>query len=159
VLPYPIAVMSGAKVLLVDDYIQLNVSNVNREQRHKIRVMVVDDTDVVRRGLSIALETFDDMILVGEAANGKEAIDMISYLKPDIVLMDLIMPVMDGVQATEIITRIYHNTKVVVLTSTTDMDMIQAAMDKGAATYLLKNLSLVELEMAIHQVYDLELSR
>jgi YesN/AraC family two-component response regulator len=151
--------MSGAKVLLVNDYIQLNVNNVNREQRHKIRVMVVDDTDIVRRGLSIALETFDDMILVGEAANGKQAIDMVSYLKPDIVLMDLIMPVMDGVQATEIITRIYHDTKVVVLTSTTDMDMIQAAMDKGATTYLLKNLSLVELEMAIHQVYELELSR
>jgi DNA-binding NarL/FixJ family response regulator len=158
-LQYPIAVMSGAKVLLINDYIQLNVSNVNREQRHKIRVMVVDDTDVVRRGLSIALETFDDMILVGEAVNGKEAVDMVSYLKPDIVLMDLIMPVMDGVKATEIITRIYHDTKVVVLTSTTDMDMIQAAMDKGAATYLLKNLSLVELEMAIHQVYELELSR
>jgi DNA-binding NarL/FixJ family response regulator len=155
---YLIAVMSGAKVMLVDDYIGLNVNNVNQEQ-HKIRVMVVDDTDVVRRGLSIALDTFDDMILVGEATNGKEAVDMVSYLKPDIILMDLIMPVMDGVQATEIITSIYHDTKVVVLTSTTDMDMIQAALDKGAATYLLKNLSLVDLEMAIHQAYDLELSR
>lgn len=115
--------------------------------------MVVDDTDVVRRGLSIALETFDDMLLVGQAANGKEAVEMVSHLRPDIILMDLIMPVMDGVQATEIITKAYHDTKVVVLTSTTDMDMIQAALDKGAAAYLLKNLSLDELETAIHLAY------
>jgi two-component system, NarL family, response regulator LiaR len=153
VLQYPIAVMSGAKVLLVNDNRRLNVINVKREQSHKIRVMIVDDTDIVRKGLSIALETFDDMLLVGEAANGKEAVDMVSHLRPDIILMDLIMPVMDGVQATEIIAKAYQNTKVVVLTSTTDMDMIQAALDKGAASYLLKNLSLDELENAIHLAY------
>lgn len=152
-LQYPIAVMSGAKVLLVKDESRLNVTNVKHEQNHKIRVMIVDDTDIVRRGLSIALETFDDMLLVGEAANGKEAVEMVSHLKPDIILMDLIMPVMDGVRATEIIAKAYQNTKVVVLTSTTDMDMIQAALDKGAAAYLLKNLSLVELETAIHLAY------
>lgn len=152
-LQYPIAVKSGAKVLLANDYIRLKINNVKHEYKHKIRVMIVDDTDVVRRGLSIALETFDDMILVGEAANGKQAIEMVSHLKPDIILMDLIMPVMDGVQATEIIAKAYQDTKVVVLTSTTDMDMIQAALDNGAAAYLLKNLSLNELENAIHLAY------
>lgn len=140
-------------MLLVNDDRRLNVTNVKREQSHKIRVMIVDDTDIVRRGLSIALETFDDMLLVGEAANGKEAVELVSHLKPDIILMDLIMPVMDGVQATEIIAKAHQDTKVVVLTSTTDMDMIQAALDKGAAAYLLKNLSLDELETAIHLAY------
>lgn len=140
-------------MLLINDGFRLNVNNVKREYQHKIRVMVVDDTDVVRRGLSIALETFDNVILVGEATNGQQAVDMVSHLKPDIILMDLIMPVMDGVQATEIIAKTHQNTKVVVLTSTTDMDMIQAALDKGAASYLLKNLSLDELENAIHLAY------
>lgn len=146
-------------MLLVNDYNRLNCRNMNHRDSHKIRVMVVDDTDVVRRGLRIALETFDDMILVGEAANGKEAIELVPRLKPDIILMDLVMPVMDGIRATEIISKAYSDTKVVVLTSTTDMDMIQAALAKGAASYLLKTLSLIELEAAIHLAYESELSR
>jgi len=119
----------------------------------KIRVLVVDDTDMVRRGLSIALETFDDILLVGEAANGQEAVTLCAQLKPDIVLMDLVMPVMDGVTATEIIHQQFEDTKVLVLTSTTDMTLIEDALEKGAAGYLLKNLSLNDLESAIHSVY------
>ena len=146
-------------MLLVNDYNRLNCRNMNQHDSHKIRVMVVDDTDVVRRGLRIALETFDDMILVGEAANGKEAIELVPRVKPDIILMDLVMPVMDGIRATEIISKAYSGTKVLVLTSTTDMDMIHAALAKGAASYLLKTLSLIELEAAIHLAYESELSR
>jgi two-component system, NarL family, response regulator LiaR len=120
----------------------------------KIRVLVVDDTDMVRRGLSIALETFDDIVLVGEATNGKEAVRLCAQLKPDVVLMDLIMPVMDGITATEIIHQQYEDTKVLVLTSTTDMELIENALEKGASAYILKNLSLNELESAIHSVYE-----
>jgi|GEM_PF-2985074 len=137
--------------------IRLKSYLMNMDFKPKIRVMVVDDTDIVRRGLGIALSTFEDIILVGEAANGQEAVARVAHLKPDIILMDLVMPVMDGIQATEIIVRLYANIKIVVLTSTTDMDMIEAALAKGAAAYLFKNISLLELETAIHSAYQAEM--
>lgn len=114
-----------------------------------IRVMIVDDHDMVRRGLSVFLETFDDLILVGEAATGQEAVRLCGTIKPDVVLMDLLLPDMDGVMATQLIRRTYPNIQVVALTSYKDEELVQAALQAGAIAYLLKNASIDVLAQAI----------
>jgi two-component system, NarL family, response regulator LiaR len=111
----------------------------------KIRVALVDDHDVVRRGLSVVLRAFDDLMLVGEAANGDEAIRMCGETCPEVVLMDLIMPEMDGVTATRFIRQKYPQIQVVALTSFKDEELVQAALQAGAIGYLLKNASIDEL--------------
>jgi DNA-binding NarL/FixJ family response regulator len=120
----------------------------------KVCVLIVDDADSVRKGLGIALETFDDVVIVGEAANGQEAVELCGQVHPDVVLMDLIMPVMDGVTATRLIHEKFANIKVLVLTSTIDMDSVDAAMREGASAFLLKNISLDKLITTIHSVYQ-----
>lgn len=111
----------------------------------KIRVALVDDHDVVRRGLSVVLRAFDDLMLVGEASNGEEAIRMCGEVNPEVVLMDLIMPEMDGVTATRFIRQKYPQIQVVALTSFKDEELVQAALQAGAIGYLLKNASIDEL--------------
>jgi two-component system, NarL family, response regulator LiaR len=111
----------------------------------KIRVALVDDHDVVRRGLSVVLRAFDDLMLVGEASNGDEAIRMCGEACPEVVLMDLIMPEMDGVTATRFIRQKYPQIQVVALTSFKDEELVQAALQAGAIGYLLKNASIDEL--------------
>lgn len=114
-----------------------------------IRVMIVDDHDVVRRGLNIFFQAYDDLELVGEAVNGAEAVKLCKELHPDVVLMDLIMPEMDGITATTIIRREFPQTQVIALTSFQDDESMQSMMDAGAAGYLLKNASIDELAEAI----------
>lgn len=115
----------------------------------KIRVMIVDDHKVVRSGLSAFLQVFDDFELAGEASNGREAIEACGRFKPDIVLMDLVMPEMDGAAATRAIRERYVNVQVIVLTSFKEEELVENALKAGAIGYLLKDVSADELAAAI----------
>lgn len=118
-----------------------------------IRVMLVDDHEQVRLALRMALEMFDDVLeVVGEAPNGKEAIALCRTLRPHVILMDLVMPEMNGVTATEIIHQTYPQIKIIVLTSTVEVDLLESALDAGAEQYLLKNVRIEELVNAIRMV-------
>jgi NarL family two-component system response regulator LiaR len=114
-----------------------------------IKVMLVDDHAVVRSGLGAVLMTYDDMELVGEAGNGEEAVQLCEKLQPDVVLMDLLMPVMDGVAATAAIRKRWPQVNVIALTSFKEKEMVEGALKAGAMSYLLKNVSANELVMAI----------
>lgn len=118
-----------------------------------IRVMIVDDHAVVRGGLSKFLQVHKDLELVGEAENGKEAIRLAEQLHPDVVLMDLKMPEMDGVAATRELRQRQPNTRVIVLTSFAEDNMVQGALQAGATGYLLKNVSVSELANAIRAAH------
>ena len=118
-----------------------------------IRVLIVDDHAVVRQGLKAFLGTQDDIEVVGEAADGDEAVRKASELVPDVVLMDLVMPSHDGVEATRSILAKNANTKVIVLTSFTDDERVVAAVRAGAAGYLLKDVAPGDLSDGIRAVY------
>jgi len=110
-----------------------------------IRLLVVDDHAVVRAGLERLLANFDDVELVGTAADGEEAVALTATLQPDVVLMDLAMPVLDGIEATRRIVASRPETQVVVLTSFSDRLGILGALDAGAVGYLLKDAEPAEL--------------
>ena len=116
-----------------------------------IRVMLVDDQAMVRRGLKLLMQAFDDLTLVGEAANGVEAVRLCASLQPDVVLMDLTMPEMNGVIATETIHRRYPEVQIIALSSFKDESMVQAALQAGAVSYLPKNVSIDEIAAAIRE--------
>jgi NarL family two-component system response regulator LiaR len=115
----------------------------------KIRVLLVDDHTVVRSGLGALLMANDDFELVGQANNGEDAIRLCEQLQPDIVLMDLMMPVMDGVSATKIIREKWEKINVIALTSFKEKEMVEGALKAGAISYLLKSVTAEELESAI----------
>jgi len=117
--------------------------------QNSIRIMIVDDHAVVRSGLSAFLMAFDDLEQVGEAASGEEAVDLCGQARPDVVLMDMLMPGMGGVAATQAIREQYPNTQVVVLTSFGEQERVQAALKAGAIGYLLKDATAEELVSAI----------
>ncbi len=114
-----------------------------------IRLIIVDDHAVVRSGLSAFLLAFDDLKLVGEAAGGEEAVRLCVKVQPDVVLMDLVMPGMDGVAATQAIRERCPKTQVIALTSFGEQDRVQSVLKAGAIGYLLKNVSADELVAAI----------
>ena len=114
-----------------------------------IRVLLVDDHTVVRSGLGAVLMSYDDMKLVGEASNGEEAIHLCQQLKPDVVLMDLMMPVVDGISATRTIHEKMPEIHIIALTSFNERDMVEGALKAGAISYLLKTVSAAELVGAI----------
>jgi NarL family two-component system response regulator LiaR len=114
-----------------------------------IRVLLVDDHAVVRSGLGAFLLAFDDLELVGEAGSGEEAVTKCEQLMPDVVLMDLVMPNMDGAQATAVIRQRNPDIQVIALTSFKEEDLVQRAIKAGAIGYLLKNVSADELVEAI----------
>jgi two-component system, NarL family, response regulator LiaR len=118
-----------------------------------IKVMIVDDHAVVRSGLSAFMMAYDDLELVGEAGGGKEAIGSCRENAPDVVLMDLVMPEMDGAQTTEEILKMCPDIKVIALTSFPEEDLVQKALKAGAISYLLKNVSGDELADAIRAAY------
>jgi NarL family two-component system response regulator LiaR len=122
--------------------------------QEQIRVMIVDDHAVVREGLRTYLELEDRFVLVGEASNGREAADKVRALKPDVVLMDLLMPVMDGIEATRAIKQNAPDVKVIVLTSFTDDEHIMPAIEAGATGYLLKDVSAEDLVKAIQGAHQ-----
>lgn len=115
----------------------------------RIRVMVVDDHLIVREGLAALLEAFPDMYLAGEAASGEEAIERYKQVRPDVVLMDLIMPGMSGIHAIRAIRQQQPAVQILVLTSYKEKEYVRGALEAGAIGYLLKNLSAAELAQAI----------
>lgn len=114
-----------------------------------IKILLVDDHTVVRSGLSKFLLVNKDLKLVGEAADGAEAVQMVSLHRPDVVLMDLMMPGMDGITATREIHQKYPQVKVIALTSFAEQNMVQGALQAGAIGYLQKNVTAKELGNAI----------
>lgn len=107
---------------------------------------------MVRSGLTVFLLAYDDFELVGEAINGQEALDKCSELRPDVILMDLIMPVMDGITATRLIRERFPETQVIALTSFSEEKLVETALGAGAIGYLFKNISVDELASAIRAV-------
>jgi DNA-binding NarL/FixJ family response regulator len=118
-----------------------------------IRVIIVDDHHVVRRGLMFFLKTQKDIEIVGEAVNGYEAIRLVEKTKPDLVLMDLVMPEMDGVEATKQIKERFPETKILILTSFSDEDHVISAIRAGAAGYQLKDIEPDVLVNVIRSIY------
>ena len=123
------------------------------EQIEKIKVLIVDDHQVVRQGLRTFLELHDDIDVIGESEDGKLAVEMVRLLQPDVVLMDLVMPRMDGITATEQIHALGLTTKVIALTSFSEDDKVFPAIQAGAASYLLKDVSPDDLVDAIRAAH------
>ncbi len=119
----------------------------------RIRVMVVDDHVVVRNGIEYSLMAFEDIELVGAAGNGEEAVRLCSELKPDVILMDMLMPGMNGVEATRIIVERCPQVRVIALTSFQKGELVRAALEAGAISYLLKDVGVEELVGAIRAAY------
>jgi NarL family two-component system response regulator LiaR len=114
-----------------------------------IRVMLVDDHNVVRSGLATFLRAYDDLELVGEAKNGLEALNLCRKKKPDVILMDLMMPEMDGIEATRAILVDYPDINIIAMTSFEDEQLVHGVLAAGAISYLLKNVTSDELAKAI----------
>src|SRR5579871_3252261 len=114
-------------------------------QSNVIRVLIADDHDMLRCGLSLFIYACPDLQLVGEACNGKEAVDLCHRLQPDVVLMDLMMPELDGITAIRMIHDQQPTVQLIALSSFGDESMVTAALTAGALSYLLKNVSVDEL--------------
>jgi len=119
----------------------------------RIRVMLVDDHAMVRRGLTAFLKTQPDIELVSEAADGEEAVRLCGLVQPDVVLMDLLMPKLDGTAATEAIRERWPNVQVIALTSFQEKELVLGALHAGAISYLLKNVSGEDLAEAIRAAH------
>lgn len=119
----------------------------------KIKVLIVDDHGVVRQGLRTYLELLDDIDVIGEAENGLEAVAQVRQQQPDVVLMDLVMPEMDGIEATHQVSATSPSTSVIVLSSFADDDRVFPAIKAGATGYLLKDVSPDDLAKAIRAVH------
>jgi NarL family two-component system response regulator LiaR len=118
-----------------------------------IRVMIVDDHSMVRRGLATILKVRPDLELVGEAGNGKEALELCHLAHPDVVLMDLVMPEMGGAEATRLIREQCPHIEVIALTSFQEKELVREALQAGAISYLLKNVSAEDLAAAIREAH------
>lgn len=116
-----------------------------------IRVVLVDDHEMVRLGLSAFLSTQEDLDVCGQASNGKEGIELAKAHRPDVVLMDLVMDEMDGIEATAALTRELPDTKVIVLTSYIEDEKVYPVIEAGAFSYLLKTSSAVTIADAIRR--------
>ena len=119
-----------------------------------IRVMLVDDHEMVRKGLALFLKAFDDLVLVGEAGSGPAAIQLCSEIHPDVILMDMVMPEMDGVVTTHAIRQQFPQIQVIVLTSFKEGDLVKDALEAGAIAYLIKDVSADELARAIRAAHS-----
>ena len=118
-----------------------------------IRIMLVDDHAMVRRGLATFLKVFSDMQLVGEAESGEAAIQICAEVLPDVILMDMAMPVMDGATATRAIRQKFPHVQIIALTSFKEGKIIQSALEAGAIGYLLKDISADDLAWAIRAAH------
>ena len=119
-----------------------------------IRVVIVDDHEIVRHGLITFLNLQDDIDVVGQGANGSEAVELYRKHTPDVMLMDLIMPKMDGIEATAQIIAGDPDARILILSSFTDDEKVLPAIDAGASGYLLKDISPPDLATAIRETYD-----
>jgi two-component system, NarL family, response regulator LiaR len=118
-----------------------------------MKIMIVDDHVSVRQGLRVFLEVTPNMECVAEATTGKEAIELFQKHRPDVVLMDLVMPGMNGVEAARNILEIAPNTRIIALTSFDNADLVQDAFKVGITSYVIKNLSIEMLADAIEKAY------
>ncbi len=114
-----------------------------------IRVIIADDHNMVRRSLRMLLEKTDDIEVVDEARDGQEAIELVERLAPDVVVMDIVMPNLNGIQATEQVCNLGLETEVVILSVHCDETMVQQALQNGAKGYVLKDSTVKELPMAV----------
>ena len=120
----------------------------------EIRLVIADDHAVVREGLRSLVATEEGLEIVGEAENGRQAVELVAQMKPDVVLLDLAMPEMDGVEAIESIRDLETDVRILVLTSFADDERVYAAVEAGAHGYLLKDSSPAQLLRAIRDVSD-----
>jgi len=118
----------------------------------KIKILLVDDQRLIREGLKTLLELENDFKVVGEAKNGKDAVEQFRKLRPDVVLMDIRMPEMDGVQATQVIKMNYDSAKIIILTTFDEDEYVFEAIRAGAVGYLLKDVSSEEIASAVRIV-------
>ncbi|MEH2167833.1 MAG: response regulator transcription factor [Nostoc sp.] len=118
-----------------------------------IKVLLVDDQSLIRQGLRALLELEPDLEIVGEAENGEQAINFVAQFQPDVILLDIRMPIMDGVAATQEIQKRFAKTKILVLTTFDDDEYVSAALKNGAMGYLLKDTPSEELAVAIRAVH------
>jgi len=121
--------------------------------QHPIRVLLVDDHLIIRTGLRYFLAGIDDIEIVGEASSGAEALKSVAELQPDVVLMDLKLPGMDGITATQQLRQLFPHIRVLVLTSFSGGDTVQQALEAGAVSYLMKDVQGRELVSAIRATY------
>lgn len=121
---------------------------------HPIRIVIVDDHAMLRKGLGVFLMSYPDLELVGEASNGKEALTLCADKRPDIVLMDLMMPIMDGIVTTRLIHRDFPDIAVIVLTSFGEERLIKEVLEAGALSYLFKKISADDLATAIRSAKE-----
>lgn len=119
-----------------------------------INILLVDDHQMVRIGVKTFLSTQADLKVIGEAENGIEAIEKAKQLNPDIILMDLMMPIMDGVEATKQITEQNPNSKIIIVTSFLDDEKIYPALKNGACGYILKTTPALEIAQVIRKTYN-----
>lgn len=124
------------------------------EEEQKIRVLLVDDHAVIRSGLRFFLSTISDIEVVGEASGGEMGLSLCQKLSPDVVLMDLIMPGMDGITAIKLIKERFPQIQVITLTSFQEKEMIQESLRAGAISYLIKNVGAAELQNTIRMAYE-----
>lgn len=123
-------------------------------QASMIKVVIVDDHNMVRKGLVVLLEEFDDLEVIDEAVDGEHAVNICRTQCPDVVLMDMIMPRIDGITATQKIREVCPDTQVIALTSFSDEDHVQEALKAGAIGYIMKDVSGDELANAIRRAYQ-----
>ena len=116
-----------------------------------IKVLIVDDHEMVRLGVSTYLRVQDDITVVGEAADGKEGLDKALALRPDVILMDLVMPNMDGIESTKRILAAWPEARIIILTSFIDDEKVYPAIEAGAASYILKTATAEEIAGAIRK--------
>jgi len=122
-------------------------------EKATIRVLCVDDHEIMRGGIRYLLLAVEDVELVGEARNGEEALNLCETLRPDVILMDMRMPGMDGTQTTQLIRERYPDIQILILTSFDEEELIQQAMQAGAIGYLQKGISVDELADAVRSVH------
>ncbi|MGB9842745.1 MAG: response regulator [Caldisericia bacterium] len=119
----------------------------------KIKILIADDQKLIREGLKVLLEMEEDFTVIGEASNGKEAVDLYIKLRPDIVLMDIQMPVMNGVNAIKKIKEIDELSKIIILTTFDDDEYVFDGLKSGALGYILKDISIEKLSDTIRTIY------
>ena len=118
-----------------------------------IKVLIADDQELIRQSLQIVLSIKEGISVIGTAENGKKVMEVLKKEKPDVILMDIRMPEMDGVQCTKAIKERYPEVKIIILTTFDDDEFVFSALKYGASGYLLKGISMDELDKAIHTVY------